>query len=131
MQKIKQFILFNKFNLLLLILWLIVVLFTMFHHEIWRDEAQAWCIVRDLNFIEIFRSARTEGHPFLWYLILYPFAKLGFPVEIMQVISLFFVFISISFLLFKSPFNKFEKSIICFSALSTAYTTTNWFVSKP
>ncbi|HIS89428.1 TPA: hypothetical protein IAA87_08400 [Candidatus Avigastranaerophilus faecigallinarum] len=116
MQKIKQFILFNKFNLLLLILWLIVVLFTMFHHEIWRDEAQAWCIVRDLNFIEIFRSARTEGHPFLWYLILYPFAKLGFPVEIMQVISLFFVFISISFLLFKSPFNKFEKSIICFSA---------------
>ena len=116
MQRIKQFLVFNRFNLLLLILWLIVVLFTMFHHEIWRDEAQAWCIVRDLNFIEIFRSARTEGHPFLWYLILYPFAKFGFPVEIMQVISLFLVLLSIIFLLFKSPFNKFEKFIICFSA---------------
>lgn len=116
MQRIKQFLLFNKFNLFLLILWLIVTVFTMFHHEIWRDEAQAWCIVRDLNFIDIFSSVRTEGHPFLWYLILHPFAKLGFPVEIMQVISLFFVFISIMFLLFKSPFNKFEKSIICFSA---------------
>ncbi len=116
MQRIKQFLLFNKFNLLLLILWLMVVLFTMFHHELWRDEAQAWCIVRDLNFIDICSAARTEGHPLLWYLILYPFAKFGFPVEIMQVISLFFVFISIIFLLFKSPFNNFEKFIICFSS---------------
>ena len=116
MQKIKQFFLVNKFNITILVCWLIITVFTMFHHEIWRDEAQAWCIVRDLNFIDIYSAARTEGHPFLWYLILYPFAKLGFPVEIMQVISLFFVFISIVFLLFKSPFNKFEKSIICFSA---------------
>ncbi len=116
MQRIKQFLLFNKFNLLLLILWLMVVLFTMFHHELWRDEAQAWCIVRDLNFIDIFNAVRTEGHPFLWYMVLYPFAKLGFPVLSMQIVSLLLVFISIVILLFKSPFNRFEKFIICFSA---------------
>lgn len=116
MQKIKQFFFVNKFNIIILIFWLVITVFTMFHHELWRDEAQAWCIVRDLNFFDIFSAVRTEGHPFLWYLILYPFAKLGFPVEIMQFFSLLLVCISIVILVFRSPFNNLEKFIICFSS---------------
>ncbi len=116
MQKIKQFFFVNKFNITILIFWLVITVFTMFHHELWRDEAQVWCIVRDLNFFDIFSAVRTEGHPFLWYLILYPFAKLGFSVGIMQFFSLLLVFISIAILIFKSPFNNFEKFIICFSS---------------
>ena len=116
MQNIRTFIYNNKFNIILLIVWLFITVVSLFNHEIWRDEAQAWCMVRDLDLINIFKLIRIEGHPFLWYLILFPFAKLGFPVISMQIISLLFVFTSVILLLFKSPFNKFEKIIICFSA---------------
>ncbi len=88
----------------------------MFHHEIWRDEAQVWCIVRDLNPIDIFKTARIEGHPILWYLLILPFAKLGFPVISMQIMSLLLVFSAVLFLLFKSPFSKFLKTIIVLSS---------------
>ncbi len=116
MKDIIKFILQNKFNLICLLIWLIFVSFTMNFHELWRDEAQAWCIVRDCSFIDALKMARIEGHPFLWYLILFVPAKIGIPVQIMQIISILFVLFSVCLVLFKSPFNKFEKIIISFSA---------------
>jgi len=46
--------------------------FAIFHHEIWRDEAQVWCIVRNVNLSEIFQITKIEGHPMLWYLLVLP-----------------------------------------------------------
>ena len=116
MENIKRFIYSNKANITFLFIWLFITVFTMFHHEIWRDEAQAWCICRDLSIIDIWKTIRIEGHPIVWYLILFPFAKLGFPVEVMQIVSLVFVLFAVIFVIFKSPFNHFEKFMICFSA---------------
>ena len=106
----------NKFNIILILIYLIITIVLMFNHELWRDEAQAWCIVRDLGLIDIFKMSRIEGHPILWYLLLYPFAKFGLPVLSMQIISLLFVFASVVILVFKSPFNYFQKIILCFNA---------------
>ena len=106
----------KKYNWFLIIIWVFAVAFCAFNHEIWRDEAQVWCIVRDLNFIDAFNVARSEGHPFLWYLFVMPFAKCGLPVESMQLLSFLFVFISVAFFVIKSPFDSFQKTIICLSA---------------
>ncbi len=106
----------KKYNCLLIILWLVIVLFTAFNHEIWRDEAQVWCIVRDLNFFDAFQMARNEGHPFLWYMLVMPFAKLGLPVASMQMVAALFVFAAVSFFVCKSPFSVFQKTIVVFSA---------------
>lgn len=111
----------NKFNVILLFAYVVVVVFTMFYHELWRDEAQAWCLVRDLDIFQAFHMASIEGHPFLWYLLLMPFAKLGLPVISMQVLSALFVILSIFVLIFKSPFNRVEKTLISFSAGMTYY----------
>ncbi len=116
MEKLKSIILNNKFNLIILLMWSLTICFSILHHEIWRDEAQAWCIVRDLGLFDILKMSKTEGHPLLWYLILFPAAKTGLSVISMQIISFILIFISVCFLLFKSPFNKFEKLIIIFSA---------------
>ena len=106
----------HKENIIILFIWLVVVILGCFYHELWRDETQVWCIVRDLNFFEIFQVTRIEGHPMFWYLLILPFAKLGFPMEIIQVISVGFVFASLAFLLYKSPFNILQKVLISFSA---------------
>lgn len=106
----------KKYNIFLVLIWLVIVCFTAFNHEIWRDEAQVWCIIRDLNIFDAFSAARIEGHPFLWYLLIMPFAKLGLPVETMQFVCIFIVFVSVVFFVFKSPFTAFQKMIVILSA---------------
>lgn len=77
------------FYTLIFIIYLVVIYFLASRHEVWRDEAQAWLIARDLNPIEVVKQMWYEGHPCLWHFILMPFAKLGFDVSIMPFISCF------------------------------------------
>ena len=106
----------KKFNCFIIIIYLLITIAALCFHEIWRDEAQAWCLVRDLGFIDLLNAVKIEGHPILWYLVLFPFAKIHLNVETMQIVSLLFVFISVIFLLFKSSFNNFQKILIVFSS---------------
>jgi hypothetical protein len=57
-------------------------------HEIYVDEAQAWLIARDSgNLLELVRHLRYEGHPALWYLLIYLPAHLSANLEWMQVLN--------------------------------------------
>jgi len=41
-------------------------------HELWYDEMQAWLIARDTHSLPgLFQALRYEGHPALWYLVLF------------------------------------------------------------
>lgn len=41
-------------------------------HEMWRDELQAWLIARDSHSIfQLIHALSYEGHPALWYLLLW------------------------------------------------------------
>lgn len=90
-------------------------------HESWQDEAQAWLIVQNLNLPEIFSLLKVEGHPALWYLVLFPFAKLGAPMLTMRLISCAAVGIAAWLLLWRSPFPHFIQVFILLSALFTYY----------
>lgn len=120
LKKIQEFFDSKKFNtffnIILLILFTVLVFITMMNHEIWRDEAQAWLVVRDLNILGIFNHVKTEGHPLLWYAVLYPFAKLNLPVISMQIISFVLAIIGSILLLWYSPFNKLTKTAVLFSS---------------
>jgi len=57
-------------------------------HEMWGDEIQAWLIARDSHSIlSMIRDLRYEGHPALWYLVLYLPAHLWPNPATMQVIN--------------------------------------------
>ena len=50
-----------------------VIFYTVSRHEPWADEAQAWLIARDMGWTRmVFSELRYEGHPLLWYTILWP-----------------------------------------------------------
>ena len=79
-------------KLFLYVIFAIVVLVNIlfvFEHTMWRDEAQAWLIARDTSFTpnSLFKVTSYEGHPFLWFFILMPFAKLGLPAVTVKYIS--------------------------------------------
>ncbi|MDX2195085.1 MAG: hypothetical protein NW207_01600 [Cytophagales bacterium] len=69
-----------------LIIYAVGVGNTVLHHEMWRDEAQKWLIARDLDITGIVMQTRYEGHPALWYFVLYPFAHLVFPPETVNIV---------------------------------------------
>ncbi|MDE6732033.1 MAG: hypothetical protein K2J77_04070 [Oscillospiraceae bacterium] len=86
------------------------------NHEVWLDEAQAWVILRDAPLSEIPHILKVEGHPYLWYIILYPFVKLGFPVDYVSLISWAFMAAGAWVLLFKVELPLPLKAVILFSS---------------
>ena len=112
-EKIKQ----NKWNIIITLIYAIVTfIITVFFHEKWRDEAQAWLIARDLDIIGIIKQMSFEGHPPLWHLILMPFAKLGFPYITESIISWGVMVIAVWIFLNKSPLKKETKILILLTA---------------
>jgi len=110
-----------KLENLVLLFYIIFSFILVLYHEPWRDEAQAWLIVRDLNVIDIFRQLKYEGHPFLWYLILFPFAKLGFPYKFINIISWLFGCFSATIIVKKTSFNNLVKYILLFTPIFLYY----------
>jgi len=49
-----------------------LMIYGSYRHQLIFDEAQAWLIARDSHgLMDLFRHLRYEGHPALWYLLLY------------------------------------------------------------
>lgn len=65
------------FALALTFTYFLVGLFAAFHHEMWRDEIQAWLLARDSTGVfDLLRHMKYEGHPALWHLLLIPITRL-------------------------------------------------------
>ena len=94
----------NRKQIILFCLWAALVAFLFFRHENWRDEAQSWLLARDLDIPGLIAQMSYEGHPCLWHLLLMPFAKLGFPYQTMNVISIAITAASVALLLWRAPF---------------------------
>lgn len=94
------------------------------HHEFWRDEAQAWCLVRDNSFLGVWQHLKAEGHPILWFAVLFPFAHLGMPIETLSVICIVFMEMAAFLLLMYAPFSIWMKLLLMFSSVMLYYNTT-------
>ncbi len=109
----------NKVNwglLISLTLWCVITLIRVFYHSPWYDEAHAWLIAQELNLFEIIKLMKIEGHTFIWYLCLMPFAKTNFMYPYsMLLLNWLFCFIAILILWLKAPFNNWIKFLISFS----------------
>lgn len=58
---------------------------------LWSDEMQAWLIARDSHSLaDLFHNLRYEGHPALWYLLLYIPAHISWNPASTQVINYLF-----------------------------------------
>jgi hypothetical protein len=94
----------------------IVGAISMYHHEMWRDESQAFLIIRDSkNLGELWQNVRYEGHPILWYFVLYLCYQLFPSIYIIQVIHLVIGLGVIAAINWYSPFTLFEKFLLTFS----------------
>ena len=103
-------------NFLYTIIYAIITLVLVLHHEIWADEAQVWQLCKHLSLIDLFKHLVNEGHPSLFYLLNMPLAKLGFPILAMQIICWLASCGAVYLILDKSPFNNLTKFALITSA---------------
>jgi len=108
----------NHLNYILILLWMIIVLTAVLHHELWFDEALAFRFVKEHSLYQLlFLIGNSEEiHPPMWYLLIYPFAHLLNAKNIsIQGISFIFMLLSVCYFCFKCPFNFFTKILFIFS----------------
>jgi hypothetical protein len=98
-------------------IWTGLVVYTVSKHEPWADEAQAWLIARDYNWLQlVFHELRYEGHPPVWFGILsvaihafhLSYAYIGY-------IGAFCALMGICLLFFLAPFPRFLRYLTGFS----------------
>lgn len=101
------------FDLLLFLLFSALAGFGAFHHELWRDEMQAWLIARDMDGpLAIIRHCRYEGHPPLWYLLLWPLTLLTSNPAAMQVLTWLLAITTFGLLVIYGPFTRTQKLLL-------------------
>jgi hypothetical protein len=92
-----------------------VVAVTMWRHEMWRDELQAWMIARASDSVpDLLDNLRYEGHPALWYVVLLPLSKLHDGPWMMQLAQLVIATASLALVLWKAPFTLRQKALFAF-----------------
>lgn len=105
----------QKLLLPVFIIYCALIIFGVLHHESWADEAQSWLIARDNSLAGILKLLPSEGHPPLWYLLLYPVTHLGLPYEAIKWLTAIIAIASVFILLFKSDLPVALKILLPFS----------------
>ena len=97
------------------ILYLITIIYTSCHHEVWRDEVRALSLVIKSHSIKnIFVSLHTEGHPSLWYLILSGGYSIINNYIVLKIASISIAFLCICLFISASPFTLIQKILFIF-----------------
>ncbi|MBI5248355.1 MAG: hypothetical protein HY912_02575 [Desulfomonile tiedjei] len=108
--------LFEKaFPFLILAVFLVFGCVGILNHEMWRDELQAWLIVKDSPDLKtVLQTIKFEGHPGLWYSLLYFLSKVSSNIVGFQLLHLAIAAVSIYVFVVFAPFSKFQKSLFAF-----------------
>ena len=103
------------------------------HHEMWRDELQAWLLARDsATPLQLLQNMRYEGHPGLWHLLLWPLARFSANPVGMQVLHVFLAGLSALLVFRCSPFSWGIKLLLVlgyFFAYEWAVIARNYAIS--
>ena len=84
-------LLITKRDYITIIVFSIILLFSMYTHEPWGDEMQAWSIARSSRgFLDLYYNLRYEGNAGLWHLLLFFASKISRSHILMQAINAFF-----------------------------------------
>lgn len=100
---------------IVLVVYALTIFYGISNHEPWRDEAQSWLMVRELSLFDVLRMLPAEGHPPLWYLLIYPFAHAGAPYVVQAYITAAIMIGTVYLLLFRTKLPIYLKLALVFS----------------
>lgn len=100
-------------DLLLALPFLALLYVELAHHVLWRDELNALGIVWASPTIpSLFWHIHHEGHPWLWYMILWIPSRFTQSVLVLKVVQGIVATAIILFVALRSPFRRWEKALV-------------------
>ena len=100
-------------NLLLAVPFLALLYVQIWHHVLWRDELNALAIAWASPTIpSLFWHIHREGHPWLWYVILWIPSRFTQSVLVLKVVQGIVSTAIILFVALRSPFRSWEKALV-------------------
>ncbi len=105
----------NHLCAIMFILYVFVLGLTMAHHELWFDEIHSWNIVKaSTTFSDLLLNTRYEGHPPVWYIILWTVSKFTHHLIYVQIAQFIIASLVVFVILFFSPFPLITKIFLPF-----------------
>lgn len=105
-------------TVLILSLWLTLVLITAARHEFCRDEVRALSLAREATSpLDLYRRTQYDGHPFLWFFLLYLLTNLFDTALVLPILSLVIALAAVAVFVLTAPFALWFKGLVIFSAL--------------
>lgn len=102
----------------MLVLWLAGVVFTTLSHEYWRDEVRALSLARAATSpFDLYGLIQYDGHPVLWYLLLFIGTSLADSPLILPIASAAVAMAAVALFVWRSPFELWVKGVFIFGAL--------------
>ena len=99
--------------------FIVIMLISILHHEVWRDEIEAWLIAQHSGSIgELFQNFKYEGHPCLWFFLLYVITRFTDQMFFMQLLHVLIATGSIYVFVRYAPLSKLHKVLFCFGYFS-------------
>ena len=106
----------NGIKLFLLLAFMASQIYILVHHELWRDEAQAYILAANLSFGDVFKMLQVEGHPLLWFLIMKLCGSAHISALSIGILSVLMVSVAVALLLWKVEGPLFMKLFVIFGA---------------
>ncbi len=111
----------GKYSLIKPLLWGVFILFiavagyAIAHHELWGDEIHSWNIAKaSSSFSDLIANKRYEGHPPVWYIILWGISKFTHNLLYVQLVQLIIASSVVFLVLFYSSFPFITRILIPF-----------------
>jgi len=94
----------------------VLVAVGILHHEPWADEAQAWQLSRCLSVPDLLiHHLRYEGHPGLWYVVLWCLNRLHVSYAGMHWFTGLMATCGVGLLIFRAPFPRSVRYVLPFT----------------
>ncbi len=105
----------QPYHLVVIVVFFVLGLLNVLHHELWRDEMQAWSLAYHSDTLgNLYQNTRYEGHPMLWFLILFLVKSVTTNVMAMQFVHLLIAGAAVVVFLLYSPFSRLQKVLYSF-----------------
>ncbi len=103
----------KRTDLLLVFPFIVLFLVQLSHHQMWRDELNAWGIaVASPDIKTLFEYIHYEGHPSLWYLLLWFASRWTSSPAAMKCVEAVIGASIYLFIAIRSPFSRLEKVLL-------------------
>lgn len=97
------------------LLYFAAIVYAASNHEMGRDEIRALSISsQSQSIVDLFSRLRNEGHPALWYLLLYGMYNVFGSSYILPVLSIGIATAAVLIFLLKAPFPLWQKGLFVF-----------------